>query len=158
MDQKSPNQLDPKLKAIYENVMGGTATPNPTIQNPTPPIIQSPVVSTSTVPIPPIQPVQPLQPTISPVNATIPKPPILAAAPVTSPIQPTQSIPSPIANPYLSMRQTQPQPTASIQTPIPTQKKKMSKTILLIPLGIIFLVAYAIFWIKFFGIKLPFLP
>ena len=149
MDQKSPNQLDPKLKAIYENVMGGSAIPNPTIQTPTSPISQSPVVSTNTVPIPPVQPVQPIQSPISPINPTIPKPPIVAAAPVT-PVQPTQSIPSP--------RQTQPQPTASIQTSVPTQKKKMSKTILLIPLGIIFLVAYAIFWIKFFGIKLPFLP
>lgn len=66
-----------------------------------------------------------------------------------------QQTPPPVTN-------TAPQPVSS---PVPevnltpqAEDKKQSSPVILVVVGIVFLLVYTLFWIKFFSIPLPFLP
>ncbi len=111
MDQKKANQLDPKLKEVYERVMGTTVAQQPT----TPPPAQAPSQTTQTEPPPHVVHV--------------------AAAP-------THTVVS----------------AGSVTKKENSEKKSPVSIPILILAGIVFLLVYALVWVKVFNFKLPFLP
>lgn len=148
MDPKQNAQLDPKLKEAYDRVMG-TATP-PT----------SPVTSTPQ----PVDPVVATPATPSPVTTpTVPSPVPVVTAPSVQPTPATSPLPvTPVVMPHSTE-------TVRIggDTPIEVQhtttgvvakekKKGISPTILILG-AIVFLAVYALFWIKFLNVPIPFL-
>ncbi|MBI2074803.1 MAG: hypothetical protein HYT83_03145 [Candidatus Levybacteria bacterium] len=141
-----PKQLDPKLKEAYNRVMG-TSIPSPTPPSPTSnPTAPEPVVPVSTPPANPIpKPTQ--SPMTNPVTPVAPQPaaqePVMAVTPEPIPSQPTASVESKI-------------PISGFVAP---EQKKHGISPLIIVLGmLVFFVVYALFWVKFFGVSLPFLP
>ena len=150
MDKKQLSQLDPKLKETYERIMGISSTPG---QRPTPfaPKPVSPIASAQPIAPQPFQP-QPLQPNKASFQATENTNP---NAKEVYRVYPNQSIPAP--PPIVKTQPIQNQP---IQKPQTQNKKKKSK---ILPVlmgfgGTIFLIGYTLFWIKFFNLKVPFLP
>jgi hypothetical protein len=150
-----PATLDPKMKAIYDKVM-------------------------STV----VEPPKPQPPTTAPSAITPPPLPVskdtdLSTTASTRPRLVTESASTPLGRPkipvdkglYGTFPPTPPpaiQPSATIDKvsvydpndPIKEPKKTTSPfmPILLTFSGILFFVIYTIFWIKFFGVSMPFLP
>lgn len=111
MDPQKPADLDPKLKEVYERVMG---TAPQTLQ-----------AAQTTAPQP--QTIQPITPPQAP----------MPAAPIDSPKSPVTAF---VAKPS--------QQGLGFPLPLP----------LLILFMILFFLGYALFWIKFFKVNLPFLP
>lgn len=132
MDPKNiPPNLDPKLKEVYERVMGtpvGGTNPQPASQPPLPPQTQP-----SWAP--------PLPPPPSP----IPPPP----PPQTS--APQQSRPFPVVN----LPAAAPKQETAVSVP---QKKSHLTTIIFAIVGLVFFAVYALFWMRFFNLPVPFLP
>ncbi len=126
MDPKTLPTLDPKLKEAYERVMGTSLTP-PAVQ-PTAPNTPTP----STGGPPPITS-QSIQPPVAPI-----------AQKVTVPV----SLVPPVAPAYHAT-------TTFVADNAVKPQAKISLPILLLG-GIIFLLVYALFWMKFFNFKLPF--
>jgi len=128
--QQQINQLDPKLKEAYEKVMG---TGNPPINPAAAPLQASakadmPSLQTGSTP-PPITP-----------NSPPPQPNSISFQP-----KPMQGTP---------VGSSSPSPSHGF-----VAKKRSSVSPVIIVLGIIvFLLVYTLFWIKFFNIKVPFLP
>jgi hypothetical protein len=133
MNPKAPGNLDPKLKETYERVMGtsfGSATPAPaqkrTVQTT---VVQEPQASITPQPV-----------------ATVP-PPIDVANPLPEMVSSPQT---PKGDPF---KETVPPPTTVIMKGNATQKKKnILLPVFLVIGGLIFFVAYAVFWAKVFGL------
>lgn len=124
MDNKTPQQLDPKLKEAYDRVMGTVVTP----------------------------------PLKTPQPATPPLPEHQQSVSSVSPVSPT-----PAAQPEPEHEQTTPTPTTTveaqpiIQKGVPLKKKgKVSPLIIFLGI-IVFIAVYAIVWVKYFGLKVPYL-
>ena len=205
MDPNANPPMDPKLKEVYDRVMGvsggdtGAASqtlPTPQATQPTntpttptasqpdatsasPLPSATPQAATSDTPPSPLLDVSllsatpettpvdaaPSQPTGAPTAATIPIPPATSVDLPQQPVAPTQSSESMDAlKATMNMPSLAPQETVQIGlggSPVaPTEKvKKKGVPPLLIIFGaLIFLIAYAIFWARFFGLQLPFLP
>lgn len=185
MDPQKLSQLDPKLRAAYERVMG-TAIPQPQA---TSDVVQATPASPNRgepaqaqTPVPPPAPIpDPTPPAPQPQPQPEPKPtpsptgePTLEPQPVPSVPQPQfistpQPIPSQPASNFIQMNSeaaTAPiVPTQNFAAPAPqaqtiTLKKKngMMMPILFGIVGLIFIVIYTLFWTKIFNFKLPFLP
>ena len=129
MDSKQLNQLDPKLKETYERVMGTSTVP---IQKP---FIPNPTVVTNPLPITP----QPIT-----------QKPLVQSQPIHQSVQSFQAKP-------IQAQPTQPQSMQKSQLQNLKKKNKILPALAALG-GIIFLIGYAFFWIKFFNLKLPFLP
>lgn len=135
-----PKQLDPKLKEAYDRVMGTSFTP--------PAATPTPTQSAST-PAPVAEPA-PIVPAAEPMATQTPVTP--------QPVTPVELTSEPV--PF--------QPTTSVESKMPingfvaadanTQKKHGVSPVIIILGVIVFLVVYALFWVKFFGVSLPFLP
>lgn len=123
-----PSNLDPKLKEVYERVMG---TP---VNSPSTPTTPAPIAS-------------------SPISSP-PSPPPTTSSPVTEPT-PAPSTQTFVAHNTVPIA-TKVSVSSSVVTPAKS-KKKISMPILILGM-VGFLVAYAFFWVKVFNLKLPFLP
>lgn len=144
MNPKSVNDLDPKLREVYERVMGSNFTPKSSAQ-------------AQNTPQPPAQPQadpQPLAPNPSPEPNT----PLMQTTQVfTQNPQPLEPAP---AQPEPEKQETQSPPSdpASIFTQSPSstptpQKKKLNMLPILFAVGaIVFFGAYIIIWAKVFGL------
>lgn len=132
MDKQQQN-LDPKLKEIYERVMGTNVASAPPPQTQAVPQAPAPITA-------PVAQAAPL-PTTTPT-------------PVVSPPPAQPAAPAPAAN------QTHvQQKTAKGTTTFVAQQGSSSKTVLPILYligGIIFLLVYTIFWMRVFGIPVPY--
>jgi hypothetical protein len=136
MDPKSAQTLDPKLKEAYDRVMGATL---PTSQ--TPPVA-NPSVGNS-----------PVSPHHDPLDKMAIKenPPMQAAAPLPTHQAGTVSpSPTPVATAPLHV-------SSGFVAPHEEKKAPVSGTLLIVA-GVVFLIVYTLFWLKWFGIPLPFLP
>lgn len=113
MDPKNLSQLDPKLREVYERVMGTSVNPvkPPAASNEALTPLQNP----ATEPVPP----QPEKPVVQPTLTAVPQ-----SSKVEMSIKP---------------------------------KAKISPLIIGLA-AVVFLVVYAIVWIKVFNLQLPFLP
>lgn len=186
MDPKQNTQLDPKLAAVYNRVMETDTTiphdpsqQTTPVNSPTPPPpadpggIQLPNLSDT----PPTMPNGlPNTPPVIPPTDTPPVPPAPAAA--STPAQPIETTTPQVATTAtVEMQATQPiaqvttavtpvdateKPetvhiTTSVHTTGEKKKVKISPVILILG-GVVFLVAYALIWVKVFGLQLPFLP
>lgn len=176
MDPKQQlNQLDPKLKEAYERVMGtpvgatpaqpgtptaATSAPTPAAPQPMPANqfaggttpVQAAQSPQTMPPNPPQMPtVQPIQPAM-PATATPPH--------VQPPVQPPAAFGTtqPAAVPAVGAHPTPPQgkPGAASHGFVAGKKGLRMSPVLLIVGGIIFLLVYTVFWLKFFNIPLPF--
>jgi len=156
MNNKVPT-LDPKMKAIYDQVMSTVVAP-PT---PAAPLSQSP-----------LNPPLPATPTL-PISAPTPTIP----ADFSRPTLVTEQVPTTLGRPEIPVQKglygtlSQPTPTAPlapkskatsyIASPTIDEKPKNSSPLMPIIFalsGLIFFVVYVIFWAKFFNLNLPFLP
>lgn len=174
MDPQKQN-LNPDLKQIYEKIMntpvkplGQNAPTNPTT---TPPPTQTPVTPTATSTPAPLQmspaptPVTP--PAAAPVMAKAPAPVASPTIPTTPSVPSNQTVNSNLfaSVPPRAVGNTAPfvfasgkTQTPKVTTPAPAQgiapakKGGISKGILLIPIGLIFLAAYTVFWMAIFGL------
>lgn len=130
MDPKKMAQLDPKLKEAYERVMGSsTGAPSaPTATQAPASIPQSPITQTP----------------MESMHATIP-------------VQnPAMTPPAPVVH---ATNNKQPGNNVNISSAfVATKKSAGISPLLLWVLGAIFFIAYAIFWIKFFNLSIPYLP
>jgi len=130
-----PNQqlsnLDPKLKEAYDRVMG---TPVTTPAGSPPNLSGSPASPSPTINPTPVQPVSPNPVTVGP----------------TLPPVGVRREPEKIQIGGNSGTQT--------HGYVAPKKKNGLPTVLLVFGGIIFLIVYTIFWLKFFQIPVPYLP
>lgn len=149
MDPNTTNNLDPKLKDMYNRVMSTPVPPpvTPTPSAPTPPLTPDPVTSPN--PTPPQMPNPLPQP-----EAAAPTPP--------PPIQPQPENQTP---PTTEMHSTMPIPvspkpiSAAIVGGGTAKSKNMKFFPVLLAFGaIIFFGVYTVFWVKFFNLSVPFLP
>ncbi|OGH17114.1 MAG: hypothetical protein A3C22_00565 [Candidatus Levybacteria bacterium RIFCSPHIGHO2_02_FULL_37_10] len=131
MDPKKPADLDPKLKEIYDRVMG-TNVPQTTSSPEPPPAISSELPISSIEQ--PIQ--QPTAPTPPPIDAT-------GAITSTHPEQIKQEI-------VKIDSKTEENKTTK-------QNNSQVLPVFFVIGGIIFLVFYTIFWFKYFNVPIPFL-
>lgn len=135
MDPVKTSDLDPKLKEVYERVMGissVSAIPAaPSFSNTNNPEPKTPIITTSPTNNVPL----PIKPTLNVSAETInhPAPPAAAKIPMEAPISQTQKSEELVVN------------------------KKGISPILILAAGIVFFAVYSLFWLKFFNIKLPFL-
>lgn len=132
MDTKNQQKLDPKLKEIYERVMGTQ------LQTPG----GAPAAPQTAPAVPAAQPVTPA--------ASFPQ----AAAPSQVPIAALQTP----ATQFVAQK-TDPKQTGGpgVQS-FSDKKRSKSKPMLFVFLGLVFFLTYALFWVRFFHISLPFLP
>ena len=132
MDTKQLNQLDPKLKETYERIMGTKTTPSSPLKPVQPQAIQPPSPSPKTPSIFPASAFQVAQPQQPPT-------PKLFQPSLANQTQATTTIQSDVQTP-------KPQP---ILQPALLRKKSNKMTNLLIVIGgIIFILVYALVWIK----------
>lgn len=148
MDPNLPNNLDPKLKAAYDRVMGGPASA---------PSGQTPPAGGSIATPPQPQTIQP--PQVSPAlppqnfNSTPVPPPAQTVDPTVAPVAPSTdtTIGSTIA--FNANNAQKNQGTVAV--------KKSGSKIMTVLLGlglIVLLVAYTFVWIYVFKLQIPFLP
>lgn len=161
MDPNAAN-LDPKLKEMYNRVMNTPVAPPPTGGMPPPPApdpMQQPTPTSPTSP-------NSSDPTAGQQNPTpqMPVPSDPVAPPPPQPQEPTPptSIPETPATTQMHAAipmTTAPKPISAAIVGGSAKKKGMSIFPVILALGgIIFLVVYSVFWIKFFNLKIPFLP
>lgn len=141
MDPQTPNNLDPKLQATYDKVMG----------TPTSPQANTPQAAPAAAPTPPPPPAPA---TAAPDQST----------PATPPADPAQTAaPSIPQTPYTADNlsfQAAIQPPDANQMPLggvvaPRQPSSLLKILYIIG-GVVFFVVYTFVWIKIFNIPLPF--
>lgn len=130
MDPKNLPNLDPKLKEAYERVMGTSTTP-PAVPPAVHPADAATAPSTPTPPPPavPPAPTQPIPQTVTPI--------------VTPPPTTTQT--------------SHVHTTTSFVAADSTKSSAKISPIILLFAGVIFFLVYAVFWLKFFNLPLPFL-
>ncbi|MDO8657463.1 MAG: hypothetical protein Q7K55_01885 [Candidatus Levybacteria bacterium] len=145
MDPKKPSTLDPKLKEVYERVMG-TNLPS-----------GSPQSSPQPQPVRPVPPPQQAQST----QGNIPQP--VRPQPLP-PIRPVQAAGAATNPPYYSQIQEAASETVKINPPaktpasVVTESPKNSSAVLIavfMVVIIIFFVVYAVVWMKFFKMPVP---
>lgn len=159
MDPKTAQNLDPKLREVYERVMGTSASPRPAPASPTPSQPMTPPQDTmsklSTSPIP------------SSLNSQVPKSAVdytaLSAKPLSSaPVSPTVAAPT---TGYVAPQAKTPPPTVGVVNNSTDISKKLENTEkkgslgkkLLLLIGIpVFILIYTAIWIVVFGVELPF--
>lgn len=162
MDPKTFAKLDPKLRETYERVMGTAIPQKPTTipaANTPPPASAAPATAAT----PAVE--QSPTPSTSPENSGITKEP--NHNPVVTP--PDHPVTTPALDPtseHKTMHNTIAVHTAVATSSRPHEEKNEVhestnaipawKKILFIVLGIIFFSIYAIFWLLFFKVKLPF--
>lgn len=146
MDPKKSQDLDPKLKEIYERVMGTTVAPT----NPTPASA--------------IQNQAPTPPPLPSYETPKPPPTSQQTAPITTPQalskeEPKIDLP---ASREQTSEQAKPEYQAYTSTPagVIAKEKGGSKmlNVLLVVAAVLFFSIYALFWLRFFNLSLPFLP
>lgn len=166
MDSKPPANLDPKLKEAYDRVMGMSSsnpapsvppitpsTPpstfgvtNPGIPQPSTPPADSPFMGQPAgVPFgAPTATLPPLQPGISstPTGTMVGVPTTPVIAPIGGPVTPTA--PAPAAT------------TVAATSAKPAKGGSKIMPFVFVFCGIIFLLAYTLFWIKILNLQLPF--
>ncbi len=134
MDPKTPANLDPKLKEVYERVMGTPVSPSQ--GGPT----SAPIPKADTTPLQP------------PEESELPSQTIAAARAETLPV--TQTTPTE----HVTNQEAVPHPFPKTSF-VANQVKTGSNIMPLIIVGlIIFFAGYTIFWLKFFNINLIPLP
>lgn len=140
MDQKSAQISDPKLKEAYDRVMG-TSLPTPPTQpsNPAPQPMAAPAHPQMSSPMLPKEPAAP-----SPVHTS-----------GHTDMHTMQTAAAPSATPAAAYTSSS---TSSGFVAPQEEKKSAVSGKLLIVAGIVFLLVYTLFWLKWFGIPLPFLP
>jgi hypothetical protein len=151
MDPQKLSQLDPKLRDVYQRIMG-TQVSKP---QPAPIPQQSEPVQEQTF-MPPISQIQP-QP--QPFPAQQPQP-VVPAQPSPVFAQMNPQIPTPTPTMAASSNFAAPIVSATPQAQGMVIEKKGGSSIKFILFGIlalIFLVIYTLFWTKIFNLKLPFL-
>lgn len=142
MDPKNfPSNLDPKLKEAYDRVM--TMNPPTSPQTPTTPppqtIIPAQPATPTTAPTPVSPPTSPQpQPTTTPFSVAIPVQPTGMAAGTTP----------------LNAPATQAAPTAASGKSAKHGSPIMS--VVFIVCGVVFILAYTLFWIKILNFQTPF--
>ena len=156
------NTLDPKLKEAYDSVMG-VKIPNAPQPPVAPPAPQEPVVTSigwsasdpQPISKPPPTPILPPQePVVSPSILQSPGPQIISQPPTSFP-QPSSLPHSPLPVPKIVAFHSS---TQNTQHNKQVQGKKWRlRWVLVVFLIAAFLLGYAIFWIKAFGIKIPIL-
>lgn len=172
MDPKNFAKLDPKLRETYERVMGTSIPQKPSVPPPPPTTVPSSTAAhTATAPAAPHIPVATM-----PAEPAIPQPSTVASTPEVVKPQPAgESHPATTAHqPEKSSVPTEPahpHTTIAVHTavaaPAHTEEKKAEahvagtpvpawKKALFIIIGIAFFSAYAIFWLLFFKVQLPF--
>lgn len=136
-----PQNLDPKLKEAYDRVM--TMNPPTSQQTPTTP----PPTDTPATPPQTTTPAQPAAPTTTP-------PPVQPTATPFSAAQPVQPIGMAAGTTPLSAPITQAAPTATPGKSAKHGSPLMS--VVFIVCGVVFILAYTLFWIKILNFKTPF--
>jgi hypothetical protein len=136
MDPKAGQILDPKLKEAYDRVMGASLPPTPAAPIAKPAQMEPPKMPDHH------EPIDPMMPKDHPVAAA----PVHSPAPASSPAAAT---PGPQ---HASMSFS----TAYV-APHPEKKAPISGALLMVA-GVIFLFVYTLFWMKWFGMAIPFLP
>lgn len=185
MDPKTTTNLDPKLKDMYDRVMN-TAIPPPVSPSPIQdggPVVPPPPPGGITSSFPASDqtqlPAQPIPPSLNetPLNQASQDQqqnsnPFLTPTPSTPP---APVAPTPLQPETQPSTPIQSEPTTEMQAaiPIPVVPKPISAAIIggsaksknmklfpvLLALGvIIFFAIYAVFWVKFFNLSVPFLP
>ncbi len=149
MDPKTLPNLDPKLKEVYERVMGSSVTQTPPVPVVPPAQTQPPVNSA-----PPSQPTPPPQPNLQ-------SPPPSTQKPLNNTDQELHA--TQVFNPHLNSGrpklEASPAPasvSAVKTTGVETKGKSKIGAPVLALMGIVFLILYAIFWVSFFKVRLPF--
>ncbi len=153
--------LDPKLKEAYDRVMGTNVTPatQTTVNSPLTTAI--PPTTVATIPTPAGQNLSPdgvsslatPAPTTSPAPVA-PTPPSARETPSTPPLGPTIAHHIPVPSPVLTTTHTA---GGAFVAKDVKSSSRISPVILIIA-GVVFFLVYALFWIRFFNIPLPFLP
>ena len=164
MDPKTAQNLDPKLREVYERVMGTTTTPQAKPHVPEPSSVSKPVQMTP--PQPAAQTTATSQPT-SAINyealggikplASSPVTPTLGVSSQTVTDTPS-NVPSLKSSPATFGVVNAPQNDKKTPSPDSTEKKGSLMKKLLILIGIpLFVIVYTVVWIVVFGVELPFL-
>lgn len=164
MDPNTAN-LDPKLKEMYDKVMSTPVSP-----------VGGPPPFGGTPPPAPMQPAHNAFGIADAGGQPNQTPPQMPAPAAPIPSQPQEPMPTPPAPmPEYPQAPIQSEPTTQMHAAIPmpvapkpvsaaivggsTKKKGGSIFSIILALGgIIFLGVYSVFWIKFFNLKVPFLP
>ena len=143
-----PQALDPKMKAIYDQVMGTVVTP------PTPEAFSGPQ-PISTIPVTKYTlPVAP--PTARPTLISEPTTQLGPNIPVQKGLYGSLP-PTPVVKPSATIDKVSPYNPNYPQNDFSKNKSPIMPIILTLS-GLIFFIVYTVFWIKFFGIPIPFLP
>lgn len=153
MDPKTFAKLDPKLRETYERVMGTavpqkpTIIPSPQSSTPTPDPAGAPPTTPGAAPAATSTPAGITQPTesahavVAPPSTQPSTPPPLPATPMHNTIAVHTAVASP----------SQDEKEVKASSGVPAWKK-----IVFIVLGVIFFSIYAVFWLLYFKVKLPF--
>lgn len=131
MDPKKPADLDPKLKEIYDRVMGTNVPQQASVP-------QSPPTAGNEPPLQSIE--QPVQQT---------------AAPIPQPVDATGAITS--THPEQIKQEIVKIDSKSEENKTTKQNKSQVLPVFFAIGGIIFFVSYIIFWFKYFNVPIPFL-
>lgn len=125
MDPKNTSALDPKLKEIYDRVMGTNLPPTPQAPQSLKPEV-SPAVAPTQQSNTPVKPTVSAFQTLAPQTPPIPQPPKFASPQVITPVPPPPASPSimnkPVTTgpmPQLGFPQTPSQPPKPIVPPTP---------------------------------------
>lgn len=153
-----PQTLDPKMKAIYDQVMGTVVAP---------PSIPAPATATSIASPSPVSANTQVIGTNAPTPAVAPRPTLVTEQ--TQQLGPAIQMDKGLYG-TLNNSTSEVKPSATINkvtnytavAPNQTTDAKKGKSpflpILLTLSGLIFFVVYTVFWIKFFNLSIPFLP
>lgn len=147
MDPKQTAQLDPKLKEAYDRVMG-TATASTPGSPASTPAMPTAAPTTQVAPVTPIS--------ASPTPAAVTTPPTESSTANPLPVAP---VVMPHSAETVKIGGGSPAPDTSAPTPTSATQgvKKGISPVIIIGGGIVFLIAYTLFWVKFLNIPLPFL-
>ncbi|MDO8460918.1 MAG: hypothetical protein Q7S38_00585 [bacterium] len=146
MDPKTLPNLDPKLREVYERVMKTPITPPSPTSN-----IQPPPPASPSLGGPPPTP----QPPVS-VPANNEPSPVPSAKPPVAQLSPTPQNTfhsTQVFNPDTAVPPSTTSP--STDTAAPKSKGKISPVVLVL-VGVVFFAIYAVVWISFFKVSLPF--
>lgn len=167
MDQNQLSSLDPKLKEAYERVMNtagapATQTPQPSVQT-APSNVSQPSIQPANSPMQ----TQAVQTPESPLTESLPQTPSATNEQVNPPVVVNQ--PATIASPTIPLQTqtTTPAPmtesmaNSQIHAYVADEVAGVKQSLQLIQLmyiggGLLFFAVYALFWMKFFNVALPF--
>lgn len=142
MDPKTPQNLDPKLKEAYDRVMGMAAN-NATPVQPPAAVNPAPQMAAPQTAMPGVQGGNPAQSFMPQQPGTYP--PMGGGAPAGGTPMPGMGAPA-----------TSTAPATGTHAAKPSHHSSPVMTVVYIICGIIFLLAYAVFWVKILNFELPF--